>query len=216
VLLSGEFTVLSPRQEEATLEDEQKTTLTDYTRDIQLLRNGRYAAIQVPEQTATDWFGFILQNHGESNYTASVKVLRGDDTVRLTKQLDGNNATFMNASVSTTENAWYKVAARIFGGNTSAELYNATGALLQNVTDAGGVLGAGESGVLVAYDEDAVLVFKNLKAEPFIQPTPSPDATEISADEFEQLSLCIGLTLLLAVAVAAVTYLKERKRVAFN
>jgi hypothetical protein len=216
VLLSGEFIMLSTGQDSETLEDEQTITAVDYVQGIRLLRGGRYAAIQVPEQATTDWFGFILQNHGESNYTASVKVLRGDDEARLTNQLDGNNTVFMNASTSTRENAWYKVAARIFGSETSAELYNATGALLQNITAAGDAFGVGESGVLVTYDEDAVLVFKNLKAETLSQPTPSPDEDESTVDGFEQLSLCIGLTLLLAVAVAAVTYLKERKRVTFT
>jgi hypothetical protein len=215
VLLSGEFIVLSTGQGAETLEDEHTVTTVDYAQRVRLLRSGGYTAIQI-EQSTTDWFGFILQNNGESNYTASVKVLRGDDETRLINQLDGNNTKFMNASTSTTENAWYKVAARIFGSETSAELYNATGSLLQNITAAGDALGAGESGVLVTYDEDAVLVFKNLKAETLNQPAPSPAGDESVVDDFEQLSLFVGLTLLLAVAVAAVTYLKERKRLTFT
>jgi hypothetical protein len=216
VLLSGEFIVLGTGQDTETLDDERTVTSVDYIPGTRLLRDRQYAAIQVPEQVTTDWFGFILQNHGDSNYTASVKVLRGDDETRLITQLDDNKTTFMNASTSTRENAWYKVAAKIFESETSAELYNATGTLLQNITVSGDALGADESGVLVTYDEDAVLVFKNLKAETLNQPAPSPAGDESTVDKFEQLSLCVGLTLLLAVAVAAVTYMKERKRLTFT
>jgi hypothetical protein len=215
VLLSGEFIVLGTGQDAETLEDATAITTVDYAQSVRLLRSGGYTVIQI-EQATTDWFGFILENNGESNYTASVKVLRGDDEVRLTSQLNGNNTTFMNASTSTSENAWYKVSARILGSETSAELYNATGVLLQNITTACDALGAGESGVLVTYDETAVLVFKNLKAVTLTQPTLPPNGDESTGDDFEQLSLYVGLTLLLAVAVAAVTYLKERKRVTFT
>jgi hypothetical protein len=56
------------------------------------------------EQPTNNWFGFILQSNGESNYTASVKVLNGDAATRLTAQLAGNSTAFMNASLSTREN----------------------------------------------------------------------------------------------------------------
>ncbi len=223
VLLSGEFIVLQKEQEATTQENEQTITVPGYTQTIRLPRSRRYAAIQIPEQVITvpserpvnNWFGFILQDNGESNYTASVRVLNGDAATRLTTQLAGNNTAFMNVSISTRENMWYKVAAKVSEGGKTAELYDANGTLLQNVTDVGSVLSVSESGILVAYDPDAVVVFKNLKAETLGQPVPSA-ADESSVDEFEPLALCIGLTVLLAVAAAAVTYVKERKRVTFT
>jgi hypothetical protein len=217
VLLSGEFIVLQNKQNATTQENEQTVILP---------RSRRYAAVQMPEQVLTvpseqstnNWFGFLLQNNGESNYTASVKVLNSDAATRLTTQLAENSKMLMNASISTRENTWYKVVVTISEGGKTAELYDANGTLLQNITDAASVLGSvGESGVLVAYDPDAVVVFKNLKAETLSQPAPPVDADQTPAgDELEQLALCIGLTVLLAVAVAAVTYIKERKRVTFT
>jgi hypothetical protein len=217
VLLSGEFIVLQNKQNATTQENEQTITLQ---------QNRRYAAVQISEQALTvpseqstnNWFGFILQNNSEGNYTASVKVLNSGASTRLTTQLAENSKTLMNASISTRENTWYKVAAKISEGGKTAELYDANGTLLQNITDAGSVLDSvSESGVLVAYDPDAVVVFKNLKAETLSQAAPPVDAGQTPAgDELEQLAPCIGLTVLLAVAVAAVTYIKERKRVTFT
>jgi len=223
-LLSGEFIVLQKEQNATTQENEQTITVPGYTQTIRLPRSRRYAAVQIPEQVITvpseqptnNWFGFILQSNGESNYTASVKVLNGDAATRLTAQLAGNSAAFMNASLSTRENTWYKVAAKISEGGKTAELYDANGTLLQNITDAGSVLSVSESGILVGYNPDAVVVFKNLKAGTLGQPAQSADDNEGSVDEFEPLAPYIGLTVLLAVAAAAVTYVKERKRVTFT
>jgi hypothetical protein len=226
VLLSGEFMVLRKEQEATTLENEQTITIPGYTQSIRLPRSRRYAAVYVPEQVITvpteqpanSWFGFILENKDEGNYTANVRVLSDADAARLTTQLAENNSAFMNVSMSARENMWYKVTAKIFESEKTAELYDANGTLLQNITDAGSVLSSvSESGVLVAYDPNAVVVFKNLKAETLSQPAPPVDADQTPAgDELEQLAPCIGLTVLLAVAVAAVTYIKERKRVTFT
>jgi len=226
VSLSGEFMVLRKEQEATTLENEQTITIPGYTQSVRLPRSRRYAAVYIPEQVITasteqpanSWFGFILENKDEGNYTANVKVLSDADAAELTTQLAGDNAAFMNVSMSARENMWYKVTAKIFESEKTAELYDANGTLLQNITDAGSVLSsASESGVLVAYDPDAVVVFKNLKAETLSQPAPPADADQTPAgDELEQLAPCIGLTVLLAVAVAAVTYIKERKRVTFT
>jgi len=220
VLLSGEFIVLCADREETTLEAEQTILIPAYTQIVRLPGSRRYTVIRVPEQVITvqrepppnTWFGFILQNHGDSNYTASVRVLRGDDETRLTTQLGGNNNTFINASISTRDNAWYKVAAKISEDETTAELYDANGTLLQNLT-ADSVLGVNESGVLMGYDPDAVVVFKNLKAVTLDQSAPPIDADQsLAADELGLLAPCICLTLLLAVAVATITFIKERKR----
>ena len=204
VSLSGEFIIMQNEQNATTQGNEQTITLA---------RSRRYAAVQLleQEQQPKNWFGFILQSNSENNCTASVKVLNSDAATRLTAQLAEDGTAFMNASMSTRENTWYKVSVKMSEGVKTAELYDANGALLQNITEAGSVLGVSESGLLVAYEPDAVVVFRNLKAETFDQPAPSAD--EGSVDEFAALAFCIGLTVLLAVAAAAVTYVKERNRV---
>jgi len=221
VSLSGEFIILRKGQEATTVETEQTITVPAYTHYIRLPRSRRYAAIHIPEQVITlpseqpakKWFGFILQNNGESNYTARVKMLSDNDATLLTNQLGGNNTTFMNASISTSENTWYKITTETSENEKTAELFDANGTLLQTVTGASDVLSADESGILVAYSPDAVVAFRNLKVETLGQSEPTGDDYESSAEEFEMLLPYVELTLLLAVAVAAVAYVKERKRV---
>ena len=212
VLLSGEFIVLSKGQDETPVENETVTARG----------NRRYAAVHVTEQVLTllgeppprDWFGFVLQGNGESNYTARVRVLNGSDATQLTQRLTEENTAFMNASINIRENAWYRVRAEMVGDSKVSELYDVNGTLLQDVAGTGSISGVGDSGILVGYDPDAVVVFRNLKAELLEQPAPPADSGQAPAEnEFEQLTLCIWLTVLVAVAVAAATCIKERKRV---
>jgi hypothetical protein len=91
-------------------------------------------------------------------------------------------------------------------------LYDANGTLLQNIALKNSALSISESGILMTYDADAVIAFKNLKAETLDQPTPPTDDNQTPTDELEPLAPFIGLTILLAVAVATIAYVKERKR----
>jgi len=52
-----------------------------------------------------------------------------------------------------------------------------------------------------------------LKTETLDQPKLPTDDGESTTDEFESLTPYVELTMLLAVAVAAIAYVKERKRV---
>ena len=218
VLLSGEFIILSNGQNTTISESEKTTTIPEGWQTIIVPgRRGRITIWRneqtiVSEQT-TNQFGFTLQHNGGNNYTASVKVLNDDDSARLTKQLDGNNTAFMNASMSTRENTWYKVAARISEDEITAELYDENDTLLQNIALQDSAMSISESGILMTYDTDVVIAFKNLKAETLDQPTPPIDDNQTPTDELESLAPFIGLTILLAVAVAAIAYVKERKRV---
>jgi hypothetical protein len=141
-------------------------------------------------------------------------VLDDDNISQITKQLDGNNTAFMNATMSTKENAWYKVVARISEGAITAELYAENGTLLKSIAASNDTISVNESGILIAYDASTVIAFKNLKAETLDQPTPSVDDNQIPVNGLELLAPYIGLTILLAVAVATIAYIKERKRVA--
>jgi hypothetical protein len=218
VLLSGEFIILSNGQNTTMSESEKTITIPESWQTIRLPgRRGRITVWRseqtiVRSEQTTNQFGFTLQHNGGNNYTASVKVLNDDDTARLTKQLDGNTTAFMNASMSTRENTWYKVAARISEDEITAELYDANGTLLQNIALKNSALSISESGILMTYDADAVIAFKNLKAETLDQPTPPTDDNQTPTDELEPLAPFIGLTILLAVAVATIAYVKERKR----
>ena len=221
VLLSGEFIILKSEQTTTIPKSEQTITILGSERTIimpgrrTITMPGSERTITIPgsEQAINNQFGFILRHNGEDNYTASVKVLDDYDTSQITKQLDGNNTAFMNASVSTRENTWYKVAAKISKDEITAKLYDENGTLLKDIAARDDAMSISESGILMAYDTNAVIAFKNLKAETLDQPTQPADSNQIPVNELELLSPYIGLPILLAVAVATIAYIKERKRV---
>ncbi|MCW4044647.1 MAG: hypothetical protein NWE94_03915 [Candidatus Bathyarchaeota archaeon] len=217
VLLSGEFIVLSNGQ----------NTTTPKPRSITI--PGTWQAIRMPgrrgiitiwraeetvllnEQTANQ-FGFTLQHIGGENYTATVKVLSDDDVSQMAQQLEGENTALVNASLAASENTWYRVATKMSENEITAELYDESGALVRNVALNESTARGGKSGILMTYDKNAVIAFKNLKAETLDQNKPLADDSESAINEFEAFAPYVELTLLLAVAVAAIAYVKERKR----
>ena len=162
------------------------------------------------EQTMNNQLGFILRHDGGDNYTATVRVME-DDASQTTEQLE-DNSTFMNASTDTRENTWYKVIAKINEDKKITELYDANGTLIKNAETRKDALNSGEFGVLMSYDVNTVIAFKNLKAETLNQSTQPVSEKEVSASKPELPALYIGLTIILAVTVAAIAYVKERKR----
>ena len=224
VLLSGEFVVLGSGQNTTMQESEPTITIPKSEYRMRLPGSGQWITITRPEQNITipgeqainNQFGFILQHNGEDNYTASVRVLDDNDLSRITEQLDGNNATFINASMSTTENTWYKVEARVSEDEITAKLYDENGTLLKNIAARNDAMNISESGIMMAYDANAVVAFKNLKTETLDQPTPPVDGNQVPVNGPEWLAPYIGLTILLAVAAATIAYIKKRKGVTEN
>jgi len=64
----------------------------------------------------------------------------------------------------------------------------------------------------MAYDTDTIIAFKNLKVETLDQPTQPAGDNHIPVNEFELFAPYIGLTILLAVAVITLGYVKKGKR----
>jgi hypothetical protein len=218
VLLSGEFIILKGGQT-VTISKSELTTVTTGQQTVRMSGN-RYVTLprvqQVvtateSNQTISNQFGFILQHNGEGNYTASVKTLNDFDVSQITKRLDGNNTALMNATMDTKENTWYKVVARISEDGITAELYDENGTLLKNMAAKGDAVSSSESGILMT--NATVVAFKNLKAEALDQLTTPVDGNHLPGNGLELLAPYNGLVILLAVAVAAVAYVKERKRV---
>ena len=212
VFLSGEFIML--RSAQAMPRMEQTITIPAHEQETRLPESRGTITITIPEQTTTIpniQFGFILRNNGGNNYSVSVRGLDDSYISQITKRLDGNSTAFMNASMVTRENTWYSVVARISENETTAELYDKNSTLLKSITNRDDAISIGELGILMAYDKDTVIAFKNLKVETLDQPTPTVDSNNISVNGTELLAPCIGLTILLVVAVATVVYVKKRK-----
>jgi hypothetical protein len=219
VLLTGEVIMLRSNQTTVpkgehtiTIPASRQIIRTPWSRQpVTILRSEQ--TITIPsEQTPNNQLGFILRYNGENNYNASVRVLDDYDLSQITKQPDGNTTAFINASKSTKENTWYKVAARISEGVVTAELYTENGTLLENMVARDDTVNASESRILIICDTDTVIAFKNLKVETLDQPTQPDGGSQIPVNELALSAPYIGLAILLAVAIAGIAYTKKRKR----
>jgi len=216
-LLSGEFIVLEGGQT-VTVSKSELTTVVEGGQTMRMAGGRRLMVPRVRQtvittesnQTISNQFGFILQHNGGDNYTASVKTLNDYDVSQIAERLDGNDTALMNATMDTKENTWYKVVARISESEITTELYDQNGTLLKNMAAKGDAVNSGESGILMT--NATVVAFKNLKAESLDQPIPSVDSNQPSANRLELLAPYNGVVTLLAVAVAAIAYIWERKR----
>src|SRR4030066_2098162 len=167
------------------------------------------------EQTINNQLGFILQQNGEDNYSASVRMLEDDDVSQITSQLNIDNEAFVNASqVLTKQNTWNKIEATISKNETNARLYEQNGTLLKNLVPEENVTAFGQLGILMSYNPNAILAFRNLKVETLDQQTPPANVTQEKANELEWLGPNIYLPILSAVALAtaAVASYVRRKR----
>jgi len=204
VFLSGEFIIL--RSEKTIARSKQTITIPSYKQTYGMPRSRHTMTITIPAQTITipsykqttdNHLGFMLRHNGGNNYSVSVRVLDDYNISQTTKRLDGNNTAFMNASTGTRENIWYKVLARMSKDEITAELYGNNGILLKSIATGDDAISISELGILMAYDTDTIIAFKNLKVETLDQQLFAP---------------YIGLTILLAVAVITLGYVKKGKR----
>jgi hypothetical protein len=208
VLLSGEFIMLKSGQTTISRSGQrisswQTITITTGVQPLRLPDNFNL--------TVNNQFGFILRNNGGNNYTASVRGLDDYDISQI-KQLDGKGTAFMNASMVIRENTWYSVVAKMSENEITAELYDMNGTLLESMATRDDAINISEFGILLANNTDKAIVFKNLKIETLDQPTPPVGGNQIPVNGLELLAPYIGLTILLAVVVTTVAYVKKRKR----
>jgi len=217
VLLSGEFMILSNNQ--TTTPILRQVIMPEITY-IAIPRSRRVIKIitgekKTIEQTINNQLGFILRQNGEDNYSASVRMLEDDDVSQITSQLDTDNAAFVNASqVLTKQNTWYKIEATISKNATNARLYEQNGTLLKNMVSEENVTNVDQLGILMSYNPNAILAFRNLKVETLDHPTLPANVTQEKANELEWLGPNIYLPILSAVALAtvAVAYVRRKRK----
>jgi hypothetical protein len=218
VLLSGEFIVLEggqtvtvSRSEETTVLESPQTIGVPGSWRMTLPRVEQTETVTESNETISNQFGFILQHDGGDNYTASVKTLNNYDVSQMTEQPGGNNTALMNVTMDTQENTWYKVVARISEDEVTTQLYDENGTLLKNFAANGAATNSSESGILMT--NATVVAFKNLEAETLDHPATPVDNNQTSTNGLELWAPYNGLVMLLAVGVAAIAYVTERKRV---
>jgi hypothetical protein len=173
----------------------------------------------VPEKTITisdaellnSQFGFMLQQNGATNYTASVKVLTDEDLSRITQSLDAKNAVYINASEVVAKNIWHKAITKVSGAEATVDVYDENGTRLYGKSQSRSNQDSGELGVLMTYPTGQIIAFKNLKVESLTQNLPPNTQNVAQASGFEILYQYVRISLLLAGAILAVVCLKERR-----
>ena len=217
-LLSGELMILGNNQ---TATPMIKQVIVPKIAYVSIPRSRQVIAIMTGEkttieQTINNQLGFILRQNGEDNYSASVRMLEDDDVSQITSQLNIDNEAFVNASqVLTKQNTWYKIEATISKNATNARLYEQNGTLLKNMVSEENVTNVDQLGILMSYNPNAILAFRNLKVETLDQPTPPANVTQEKANELEWLGPNIYLPILSAVALATVavaSYVRRKRK----
>ena len=214
-LLSGEFIVLKNNQTEAQIEP---IIIPEVERIISFSRGRPPIKIIVPEKIIlppvipNGQFGFILQQNGDNNYTASVRILQDQDVSQITTQLNEEDPAFMNASQITKENTWYKITATISEAATNATLYEEDGTPLNNVTPRNDSVTTAQIGVLLAYNPGAIIAFRNLKVETLDKTEPTVSSPQSLETKTVSLAPYIGLIAILIVVIVAIASVSRRRR----
>jgi hypothetical protein len=86
------------------------------------------------------------------------------------------------------------------------------GTLLESMATRDDAINISEFGILLANNTDKAIVFKNLKIETLDKPTQPVGGNQIPVNGLELLAPYIGLTILLAVAVATIAYTLRKEK----
>ena len=219
-LLSGEFIVLSGYQTN-TLYNPIIIPETEYHIRLQKGRDSSILRLVIPEQTIppptipNEQLGFILQQNGDDNYKASIRILEDKYVTQIT-QPDEETTAFMNASQVTKENTWYKITAAISETATNATIYEENGTPLNNATRTSESTTTDQIGVLMAFQPGAIIAFRNLKVETLNFPEPQVGTTISFQNKSEMPENCILLitmsTAVIIVATTAIALVRKKRQ----
>jgi hypothetical protein len=213
VSLSGEFLLLNngknTTNERTITLPEMKQTIIRYRRNSLVITiPERTIKLQEPENNQ---FGFILEN-GNGNYSASVKLLDVVDVSNIEKQLNGNNATFMNVSSSIGSNIWYKAVAKKSGDEITTELRDENDTLLETSAIKSDAVDMSRFGIVISCDPNNYIAFKNLKVESLDQQHNALVSSMPNTENaLESLAPYIMFVVLLVIVVSAIYFLKKNK-----
>lgn len=213
-LLSGEFIVLDSNETDPLNKPIiiPKTEHVFYPRGRQPIRVIVEERI-LPPPIPDGQFGFLLQQSGDENYSASVKILEEQDVSKIAAQLDEEAAAIMNASEITKENTWYKITATISETATNVTLYEENGTPLNNIAPSNDTKTTSQIGILLGYNPGAILAFRNLKVETLDKPAPPASSSTQSAEpQIDLPTLYTAAFVVLIVALAATVLARRKKR----
>ncbi len=172
VLLSSEFIILGDG--EPTLSEQ---TITIHSYEYKIFIHNRTITRIIPEKTIiipsykqkmVNHLEFTLTQNGEEDYSVSVRLL---DNYDISQIIDKADSTFINASSYVRENTWYNIAANIFENQIIIKLFDENNTYITETAPVDYTNSTREFKILIKYEPDSIIVFKNLQAEILDQPT---------------------------------------------
>jgi hypothetical protein len=218
IVLSGDFAVLSDGNE--LTPNDTTITIPAHLQTYRPPRSRQSVTIMVPEKVITipgtelldSHFGFILEQTVQGNYTASVRVLKGDDLPQIKQSIDESRAVFINASDVAAKETWYKAIAKVSGDYVAVEVCDENGTRLERMSQSKSGQDLSEFGVLMTYQTGQIIAFKNLNVETITQKTPVVAHEVTKGDGFEFLYPFVRVSLLSAGTVLAIVCLWQRRK----
>lgn len=186
ILLSTAFIILGNGEPLLT---KQKITIPSY--EVSILRRRGIVKQTIPEQTIVipnyrqkmnNYIEFTLRQNGEEDYGISVRLMDNSD---VTQMIDKSGSTFINASKYVEENIWYNIEANISKNQTIVKLFDENNTRLTETASMDHVNSTREFKILMKYDPDSIVVFKDLQAKILDQPTQLVERNK-SLAEFPQ------------------------------
>ena len=178
-----------------------------YNETIPLSVPNGLAPLRLPDdfnQTIDDQFCFILQNNSDS-YILNVKGLSEEDLSNVQAY-----AMVTNATKNVKEDVWYQINTNITNNAAITTLSYPNCAPIECISN---LNGSNQTVLLITNNEDTAIVLKNLTIQTQSaaqQPQSTPKPTSNSGNP--TLALYAIASILLAVTIAAVLYVKKRRK----
>jgi hypothetical protein len=171
-LLNSEFVIVGNGEPLLT---EQKITIPSY--EVQILRRRGIITKTIPEQTIIipnyrqkldNHIEFTLSQYGVRDYSVSIRLMDNSD---MSQVIDKSDSTFINASKYVEENIWFNIEAKINENRAIVKLLDENNIRIAETIPNDHTNGTREIKILIKYDPDSIIVFKDLHAEILDQPT---------------------------------------------
>ena len=171
IVLSGDFMVLSDGSEISM--NETTVKIPSHPITFRVHGSRRIVTVAVPEEVRTipgaellnSYFGFILQQNEQENYTAIVKVLDDEDISQIDHGVNESSALFINATNFAEKETWYKAVTKVSEENLATEVYDMNGTRLQGISKNRNSQNLSRVGVLMTYQTGQIIAFKSLNVE---------------------------------------------------
>jgi hypothetical protein len=172
ILISSEFIILGNIEPYLT---EHRITLPSFEQII--IKGGRISTKTIPEQTVIipnyrqqmhNHLEFTLIQNGKEDYSVSVRLLDNSD---ISKIIEKSDPILINASDYVRENTWYNMTANISENQIIFKLFDENTTHLTKTALIDYTNNTKELKILVKYEPDSIIVFKDLQAGILEQPT---------------------------------------------